>query len=207
MTIPPDFEVPGDVRVRPCVGRLTVDGQPRHARPARAGVDIPQLWAVEYGLRDDQGQMVKMDLGPLLDAVAARYDGCQACEEHQIDRIVADPVMTAHTVGVALFTFNKASCETPTAQITTQLQESGVAIAVALRSVGLAAAVGVAEAMVEVERRDAVRVALRHLLPVHVYGAPLSSTYPAEHDDGREVVDDDATILDLLRARGLLPEG
>jgi hypothetical protein len=61
-----------------------------------------QEYAVDYGCPRGQA----LDLRPMLVAVAAAYDGCHVCQEHHVQRIAADPALTAHAAGVALLTLS-----------------------------------------------------------------------------------------------------
>jgi hypothetical protein len=60
---------------RPCTGRLTTAGQSRHPRPALIGLELSPEYGVDYGLPAGE----PLDLRPLLDLVAADYDGCDTC--------------------------------------------------------------------------------------------------------------------------------
>jgi hypothetical protein len=163
---------------------LAPAGQPRHPRPAGVQLEINALYAADYGVRGDGDRgLVPMDLGPLLDAVAARYDGCQPCEAHQVAAIAASPPLTTHAVGVALLTLTPVpGSEAPARLVIQKLDPAGAAIALTIRARGLLAAVGAARAMSDAHRRAAIAAALGTLLPVHWYHQYVSNQYLPEGD-------------------------
>ena len=132
MTGPSDFPNRTPVPARPCAGPSLAGSPPRHNRPAGVYPDMIGLYAVDYGLRDGNGRALPMDLGPLLDAVAALYDGCTACAAHHTAAIVADPILLTHLVGAALCTFSSLVNPVSAGAVVTRLDPAGAAIALTI---------------------------------------------------------------------------
>jgi hypothetical protein len=182
---------------RPCTGRLSAAGEPRHPRPAGAGLRVNALYAADYGVRGHDG-LVDLDLGPMLDLIAARYDGCTPCESHHTDRIAGDPALATHVVGVALRTL--ADLDEPPARLVIQkLDPAGAAIALTMRVHGLRAAVAAAAGMPVDRRRSAVVIALGKLVPSQHYGDYLGNHYAHGRTDRG-----DEDLLEDLRDDGYL---
>ena len=159
------------------------------------------LYAVDYGVRAENGDMIDMDLRPLLDLVAATYDGCRSCVDRHVAVIADQPALSAHTIGVALRTITDVS-EAPAYLVMQKLDPHGAAIALTMRQHGLRAAVELAAAMTTDNRRHAVAVAAGKLQPTQWYDTYLSNYYDSGPVRGTT---DDTTVLQDLRADGYVP--
>jgi hypothetical protein len=190
---------------RPCTGHLTPAGQPRHPQPAGVDLEVSATYAVDYGLRGPRGEMVPLDLSPLLDAIAARFDGCQLCEQHQVDRIAAEPPLVVQTVGAALLVFTGTVHQVPADLVVQKLDVAGAAIALTMRTHGLLAATDTAAAMPVDQRGRAAAIALNHLVPAGKYAAYLSNDYPPRPGQGRPMRADDRAVLAGLGEDGYPP--
>lgn len=188
------------VSERPCSGRLAPAGQPRHPRPAGVGLAISPVYAAEYGVRDLDGHLVEMDVAPILDLTAARYDACSACADQHTSIIAADAALTTHLIGMALRAISNLS-EAPATLVLQHLDPPGAAIALTMRTRGLLAAVQTAGALPSETRRNAVAIAASLLLPVSWYAHTVGHFY--EHGGHGGV--DDSVVLDALRSDGYLP--
>ena len=170
------------VPARPCTGKLTPAGQPRHPRPAGVQLQLDPLCAADFGVRTAEGRFAPMDLGPLLDALAARYDGCGPCQDRHVTAIAADPPLVAHTVGVALCVLSSGPGAPTTQDVLRKLDPAGAAVALTLRTAGVLGSVQTARRLTEQQRRSAVEIALAQLLPTGWYHQPLSNFYSPETD-------------------------
>lgn len=182
---------------------LAVAGQPRHPRPAGVDLQVPPDYATEYGVRDQDGGLAPLRLEPLLDAIAARYDGCRDCERHQVAVVATSPALTAHTVGVALSASDEPGASTvAAARVVLDRYEDGGPIALALRAYGPVAAVELAASMTATTRRAALTVALGLLLPAGRYDTFLGTFYPNTDRLPRSAAD--AALLAELHTEGRL---
>ncbi|MFI7210926.1 hypothetical protein ACIBP4_04500 [Micromonospora maritima] len=137
-----------------------------------------EVYAVDYGVPPDgNGRMQTMDMRPLLDAVAAKHDGCLPCEEHHVTSIAADPALITHVVGVGLL--NLGIHEATARQLLQHMDPDGCAIAMAIRNEGLLSAVNLARSKNAERRRTAARVVLSNAITaVQWFGMPISNLCP-----------------------------
>jgi hypothetical protein len=148
--------------------------------------------------------MVPLDLRPLMDALAARFDGCRSCEQHHVTRIATQPALVVQAVGAALLVLTGTVHQIPADLVIQKLDPVGAAIALTMRTHGLLAAVDTATAMPVDQRSQAAAIALNHLLPVGWYAAYLSNDYPPRRG-GRPMRADDRIELARLREDGYPP--
>jgi hypothetical protein len=186
----PDFPKVPD---RPCTRRLTLAGQPRHPRPAGIDLELSPQYGFDYGLPLDD----PLDLRPLLDLVAADYDGCTTCRAQQLQAVLGSPPLIVHAAGVALMVLNPIGMDSPAEQLVARLNDTAGAVVLTLRSHGLAKAVDLVAAMDAELRREIVTRVLGVLFPVRWYHWPLSNQHdPARPSPPRE--DDQAELRRLL---------
>jgi hypothetical protein len=177
--LPPDQQPHRQVPARACTGRLAFAGEPRHPRPAGIDLAIAATYACDYGVYADDGRrLAPMDLRPLLDSVAARYDGCAPCETQHTKAVADDPALTTHLVGVALLSLSPDLGLAPVRLVFHHLDPAGAAIALTIRNRGLRPAVDVARAMSADQRRSVVGIALGQLLPLSWYHMSVSNHCP-----------------------------
>ena len=192
MTDDPDGLFP-KVPARPCTGRLTPAGQPRHLQPARISLELSPEYGFDYGLPGGE----PLDLRPLLDLVAADYDGCGACHAQQLQAVVHSPPLIVHAAGVALMVLNPLGMDSPAEHLVARLNDATGAVVLTLRSHGLAKAVDLVSAMDAELRQEIVAQVLGVLFPAQWYHWPLSNRFdPALPRQPRE--DDQAELRRLL---------
>jgi hypothetical protein len=181
------------VPVRSCTGRLTPAGHPRHPRPARISLELSPEYGVDYNLPLDE----PLDLRPLLDLVAADYDGCATCHAQQLQAVLGSPALIVHAAGVALMVLNPVGVESPAEYLVDRLHDTTAAVVLTLRSHGLAKAVVLVREMDVELRQEVVARVLGVLLPTEWYHWPLSHRFdPTRPRQPRE--DDQAALRRLL---------
>jgi hypothetical protein len=187
----PDFP---KVAARPCTGRLTAAGQPRHPQPAGIDLQLSSEYGVDYGLPPGE----PLDLRPLLDLVAADYDGCKTCRAQQLQVVLGSPPLIVHAAGVALIVLNPHDRDSPAEDLVDRLNDTAGAVVLTLRSHGLAKAVDLVAAMDTDLRQEVVARVLGVLLPTRWYHWPMSNRFdPARPRAPRE--DDQAALRRMLR--------
>lgn len=181
------------VPARPCTGRLTTAGEPRHPRPAQISLELGPEYGFDYGLPLDE----PLNLRPLLDLVAAGYDGCTTCHEQQLQIVLGAPALIVHAAGIALMVLSPIGIEAPAEYLVDRLTDTAGAVVLTLRSHGLAKAVDLVSAMDTELRQEVIARVLGVLLPTQWYHWPLSHRFdPARPRRPRE--DDQAALRRLL---------
>ncbi|WP_107075425.1 hypothetical protein [Micromonospora sp. MH33] len=178
------------------------DELPRHPRPAGVNLEMSALYAVDYGVESPEpGPLRPMDMRPLLDALAARWDGCDVCLAHHLNLIAADPPLTTHLIAVALCSLNIR--EASARLLLQALDPDGCALALTIRNTGPEVAAQLAESMGPERRQVAASIALNTILPTGWLDSPVSNLTPPI-TRGSDVRLGDAEMLSDLRADGYL---
>jgi hypothetical protein len=181
------------VPARPCTGRLTTAGQPRHPRPAGISLELGSEYGFDYSLPRDE----PLNLRPLLDLVAADYDGCTTCHDQQLQTVLGSPALIVHAAGVALMVLTPIGMESPAEYLVDRLNDTAAAVVLTLRSHGLAKAVALVSEMDTELRQEVIARVLGVLLPTQWYHWPLSHRFdPARPRQPRE--DDQAALRRLV---------
>lgn len=201
----PDSFYDGKVLPRTCDGPPSVnrDEAPPHPRPAGVDLELLSIYAADYFPGGaDELRPQSMDLRPMLDALAARWDGCSACSAHHSASIATSASLTTHIVGVALLASNIR--EAPARLVLQMLDPDGCALALTIRNSGLEAAATLAESMDVKRRQAAVAIALGVLVPASWLDMPVSNLCPPSVRPARSDLGD-VEILKALRSDGYLP--
>ncbi|MDG4754828.1 hypothetical protein O7630_28190 [Micromonospora sp. WMMD718] len=165
-------------------------------------LEMSELYAVDYGVESPEaGPLRPMDMRPLLDALAARWDSCHGCLTHHLNLIAADPPLTTHLVAAALCALNIR--EASARLLLQALDPDGCALALTIRNSGPEVAAQLAESMGPERRQVAASIALNIISPTGWLDSPVSNLTPpfARVPDARL---GDADMLSDLRADGHL---
>lgn len=199
----PDPLYEGKVKPRPCSGLTVVDGESlRHARPAGADLEMWPAYAIDY-LSDDHGiaATAPMDLRPMLDVLAALYDGCKTCRDYHTRRVAAVPPLTVHVVGSKLL--NYGIWRVHARLLMQHLDPDGAAVALTIRNEGLPAATQLADGMGPERLFQVARHALNELMPTAWLDTPVSNQCPPGVRRSTAPLGDEE-MLQALRDDGIL---